>query len=389
MASRAAAPWSTLRALVGTQVCLHACMTGTRMAAPLLALQLGYSALGVGLLVALFSLAPMVLALPAGRLADRAGYHRPVRLGVQLAAGGAALAAVWPHYPVLALAAVLTGCGSSLVLVATQRTAGRTARDATALKQVFSWIALGPAISNVVGPVVAGGLIDALGFRAAFAAMAVLPWLAWRWSRRVPAEPPMSRPAEGSGTRVALELLAQPSLRRLLWVNAVLSACWDVHTFAVPVLGHERGLSASAIGAVLGSFSAAAAAVRVAIPLLAERLREAQVLVAAMLVTAGLFVLYPWTASGWQMALCSAALGIALGSVQPMIMATLHLITPAHRHGQAIALRMMTINLSSTTMPLIFGVAGAAVGVGALFWMLAAAVLGGAWVARRLGEALS
>ena len=42
-----------LTRLVAGHVCLHACMAGTRMAAPLLALRQGYSPLAVGVLLAL------------------------------------------------------------------------------------------------------------------------------------------------------------------------------------------------------------------------------------------------------------------------------------------------------------------------------------------------
>ena len=70
-------------------------------------------------------------------------------------------------------------------------------------------------------------------------------------------------------------------------------------------------------------------------------------------------------------------LGLALGAVQPMIMTTLHQITPDDRHGEAIALRSMTINFSSAVMPLLFGLAGAALGAASLFWVMGAAVGGG------------
>ncbi|HEX5286980.1 MAG TPA: MFS transporter, partial [Polaromonas sp.] len=46
-----------LARLILAQVCLHACMAGTRMAAPLLALRQGYSPASVGVLLALFALA--------------------------------------------------------------------------------------------------------------------------------------------------------------------------------------------------------------------------------------------------------------------------------------------------------------------------------------------
>ena len=54
-----------LRLVVG-QTFLHACMTGIRMAAPLMALRAGNGAASVGALMALFALTQVFLSLPAG-----------------------------------------------------------------------------------------------------------------------------------------------------------------------------------------------------------------------------------------------------------------------------------------------------------------------------------
>jgi MFS-type transporter involved in bile tolerance (Atg22 family) len=93
---------------------------------------------------------------------------------------------------------------------------------------------------------------------------------------------------------------------------------------------------------------------------------------------------YPLMHSPVAMGVCATVLGIALGAVQPMIMSTLHQITPHERHGEAIALRSMAINASSTLMPLLFGAAGAALGAASLFWMMGAAVALGSQFARRI-----
>ena len=384
----AADPSRTLGALIMGQIGLHSCMAGVRLAAPLLALRQGYSSWAVGILLGLFAVAPILLALPAGRMADRHGYHVPVRWAVALAASGGLLAllSTWlvqGDFIVLCAAALLAGAGANFGLIAIQRTAGRTARDATDLRRVFSWLGLAPALSNVVGPVLAGVLIDLGGFRAAFAAMALLPLLSLWWARQVPKETPPPRKFEPQ-QRSAWKLLHTPGLRRLLQVNWLLSASWDVHTFVVPILGHERGFSASSIGTVLGLFAAAVALIRLLIPTLAHRLREAQVLVAAMLATGLVFGAYPFVQSAWMMGVCAVLLGLALGSVQPMIMTTLHQITPHDRHGEAIALRSMTINFSSAVMPLMFGLMGSALGAASLFWVMGALVAAGSLQARRI-----
>jgi len=93
-----------------------------------------------------------------------------------------------------------------------------------------------------------------------------------------------------------------------------------------------------------------------------------------MLTTAAVFAVYPFMSGAWAMGAGSVVLGLALGSVQPMVMSTLHQITPDARHGEALGLRLMTINASSVAMPLFFGSLGAAVGVSALFWAVGAVV---------------
>ncbi len=386
--------WALLRLICG-HICLHGSMAGLRMAAPLLALRQGHSAFSVGVLLALFSLTQVFLALPAGRYADRHGLKRPMGMGVVAASTGALLAVLWPQFWVLCVGALLMGGATGAASIALQRHVGRAARDSTELKQVFSWLAIGPAVSNFVGPVLAGLLIDHVGvwlggsagddngFRGAFVMLALLPWATWVWVRRTVELPPVE-PDAGAGNRQVWNLLREPRMRRLLLVNWLLASCWDVHTFVVPVLGHERAFSASVIGTILGAFAIAAAAVRVVMPLLAQHLKEWVVVSGAMVATALLFVVYPFMVSPWTMGLCSVLLGLALGSVQPMIMSTLHQITPHHLHGQALGLRLAAINLSSVLMPMLFGTVGLVVGVSVVFWTVGAAVGLGSRLAWRL-----
>ncbi|WP_428289633.1 MFS transporter [Hydrogenophaga sp.] len=362
-----------LARLIAAQISLHACMTGFRLAAPLLALREGYSPVAVGVLLALFALAPVFMALPAGRYADRRGLRKPVAISVGIASSGAALAVAFPVFPVLCLSALTCGAATGLAMIALQRHVGRLANGPTELRQVFSWMAIGPSISNFLGPFVAGVMIDTFGFRAAFLLLALLPSMAWFWVRHTVEHEPVSpdlRQASGS----SWNLLRDKGFRTLMAINWMLSSCWDVHTFLVPVLGHERGLSATVIGTILGAFALAATAIRLLMPWLAARLRESVVIGSAMLATAALFAAYPLVQSAWAMGALSVLLGLALGSVQPMIMSTLHQMTPHHRHGEALGLRAMAINGSSVVMPLLFGSAGALVGVGAVFWIVGSVV---------------
>jgi MFS family permease len=374
---------AALARLIVGQIFLHACMTGVRMAAPLLALRQGYSEAAVGVLLALFALTQVFLALPAGRFADRRGLRRPFAYAIVAAVIGTAAAVAFPIFPVLCATALLTGGATGAASIALQRHVGRAAENPTQLKQVFSWLAIGPAASNFLGPFSAGIMIDHGGFRAAFLLLAILPLVAWFWVQSAHELPPVVR-AEGDKHGTAWDLVREPMFRRLLIVNWLLSSCWDVHTFVVPVLGHERGLSASVIGTILGGFAVAAASIRVVLPIIAARLKEWQVITFAMAATAVLFGIYPFLYSALAMGLCSVLLGTVLGTVQPMIMSTLHQITPEARHGEAVALRVMAINASSVTMPMLFGAAGTFVGISGVFWAVGAIVGGGTRLAFRL-----
>jgi hypothetical protein len=169
-------------------------------------------------------------------------------------------------------------------------------------------LSIGPAISNFLGPVMAGLLIDyagpqpadIAGFQWAFLLLAMLPLSTWFWVRAVPELHAPKAPGEVQPRR-AMDLLAEPMMRRLLGVNWVLSSCWDVHTFVVPVLGHERGYSASVVGTILGAFAVAATFIRVCLPFISRHVKEYQIITGSMDCTAMLFGLYPYMPTAWAM----------------------------------------------------------------------------------------
>jgi MFS family permease len=285
----------------------------------------------------------------------------------------------------MCVAALLTGGATGATVIALQRHVGRSANDPTQLKRVFSWLAIAPAVANFVGPFLAGMLIDHAGrapadmlaFRICFAVMAALPILCWMLARGAH-EPPPTAPVAGAKPTRAWDLLREPMFRRLLFVNWLQSSSWDVHAFVLPVLGHDRGISASVIGSILGAFAIAAAVIRVVLPVIASRASERSVILSSTAVTAMVFAIYPLLDSAWTMGICSVVLGFALGAVQPMVMSMLHQITPHTRHGEALGLRLMTINASSVAMPMLFGSLGALIGIGGVFWVVGGVVAIGA-----------
>ena len=170
-------------------------------------------------------------------------------------------------------------------------------------------------------------------------------------------------------------------------MNWFMTVSWDLHGLMVPVLAHERGISAAVTGSIVGAFAIGTTTVRLVMPLLASRLREWMLISGANALAGLLLMAYPFTTSVATMALCSAALGAAMGSMQPMINSMLHQVTPRHQHGQAIALRLIMLNASMFAMPLVLGFTGGVLGASVVFWSLGLMVGGSSGLGLRLRDA--
>jgi predicted MFS family arabinose efflux permease len=175
----------------------------------------------------------------------------------------------------------------------------------------------------------------------------------------------------------------------LLLLNLAMAAAWDAHTFAVPVVGHLRDMSASEIGFIYAAFAVAATAVRLFIVGWASRIREAVMLRGAMALAASVLVVYAWLPGLPGLMLGSAMLGLALGSVQPMVLSMLHQVTPQDQQGQALGLRMTVTNAATVGMPMLFGLMSASMATAAPLWLMAALLLMAQWPAMGLAGLLS
>ncbi len=384
--------------LITGLIALHACMAATRVVSSLWVLREGHDERMVGVIISLFAVAPIVLSMWAGRLADQHGLQRPARLAMVMGVVGSGASALAPNLYTVGLAALLTGGALSLAAVAIQREAGQLAHQGHDLKRIFSWVALGPALSNVIAPLMSGFIIDHAGMRWAFAACVLLPLLSYallvRVGRRLSpgvqqlgAAAQASAPAPQRGSSWAL--LRCPPLRVLLLLNLAMAAAWDAHTFAVPVVGHLRDMSASEIGFIYAAFAVAATAVRLFIVGWASRIREAVMLRGAMALAASVLVVYAWLPGLPGLMLGSAMLGLALGSVQPMVLSMLHQVTPQDQQGQALGLRMTVTNAATVGMPMLFGLMSASMATAAPLWLMAALLLMAQWPAMGLAGLLS
>ncbi|HET9340205.1 MAG TPA: MFS transporter [Casimicrobiaceae bacterium] len=383
MTAAASARRRAFAGLVALGICNHAVLAGARVDVSLDALARGATPATVGVLVALFALLPMLSAVAIGRYSDRLGARTPMIAGSAALALSTALPALWPGYPALFASAASIGFAFTVFQVALQHVTGEMGDPAKRAKR-FSHLALAYAVSGMVGPFVAGIAIDHIGHRATFALLALVPIVPFAvlMSGRLPVPAPHVRGSEAV-TRGMFDLVRNPTLRRVLAINAVFALAWDVHTMFVPIYGAQLGLSASQIGSVLAVFGFATFLVRVAMPTIVRRSSETRVMAGALFLSAAACLAFPFAGGAAVLALLSFALGFGLGGGQPMVMALLSSRAPPGRMGEAAGLRMSLIQTMSVAVPLAFGALGATIGLVPVFWGVGACLVTGGVVARR------
>jgi predicted MFS family arabinose efflux permease len=201
----------------------------------------------------------------------------------------------------------------------------------------------------------------------------------WRRKDLLRHETPQQRPA---GHKV-MDLVRNRPLRGILIVSGLLSMGWDLFTFVMPIHCSNIGLSASSTGVVMSAFGAATFAVRLAMPALSRKLREWQVITTAFLVSGTAYMLFPLVTSTSLMMCLAFLLGLGLGCSQPMVMSLLYEASPPGRQGEVVGVRTTVLNTSATGLPLVFGAVGSALGMGPVFWGIAACLLTGGYASGR------
>lgn len=371
----------TLLRLILIAVLSHMVFVSARMTASLYALDNQASTFTVGVILALFSLIPMLVSVRAGRWVDAVGPRRPTLVGALLILSGAVLPSSFTYAaadlaPVL-VAASLIGAGSALMMLSIQQVIGERA-DPARRPAAFAWFAMGASVSGFTGPVLSGLLIDSYGHRAAFGALVVIALLAlalvWTSRNLMPSRNGSVKPPKPMHP---LELFRMLELRHLLVATALISMSWDLQSFVIPVHGTQVGLSASEIGFVLGCFALATFVIRLAMPILSRHVSEWQVLTFTLFCAAVAFALFPFFSSGLPMMAIAFLLGLGLGAAQPNIMSLVHSQSPEGRVGEVLGVRSTIIHTNQVVLPLVFGAFGSVLGAAAMFWMMSVLVFSG------------
>jgi MFS family permease len=363
-------------------------LSGGRLSGSLYILKSGQAEIIMGLFMALFSVVPVFTGLSVGRWIDRVGAAKVMRFGIVFVFLGIMLPVVWLSVTGLLLAAALIGFGFNIVGMSAQNSVGHIQPGALQSQRLanFGWYAIGHSISSTMGPFLAGVLIDFYGYKSAFAVLGCFTLmsllLVYRYAHRLPQESKLHvQPAEKSNDFAApnvMDLLRLPSMRRVYWTNVVTASAWDLFLILMPIVGVRMGFSASVIGTVLSCFALGTFSARLAMPWLAKRFTEWQLLRSSLFVVALCFAIMPWANVALLFMGLGFMIGCSLGMSQPNVLSLLHASAPPGRGGEVVGLRSVITNAVSVVTPLAFGGLLAGVSVGTVLWLTAASIALGA-----------
>lgn len=289
---------------------------------PLYASSFGVSPAAIGLTVAVYGLARFLLAVPAGRSADRLGRRGTLALGGAATVLGNLACAVAPNYELFLGARFVAGAGAALTLTAAQivlvdiTVPAERGRAMGLYSGVFAF-AVG------AGPFPGGILAEHFGLQAPFLAyaalgsvVAVLAWL------RLP-ETVHSHAAAAGALKLppfGQQIRLLGSNQAFLLISLISFAAAVARTGAlfnvVPLLVRDRlGLSVDQIGLGLSLVSLGALLLAYPSGVLVDRLGRKSVIAPATLISALATAMFAFAPSfAWYLLACtvwSIALGIS------------------------------------------------------------------------------
>jgi MFS family permease len=360
------------------------CWRASKVLATLFAIELGATQFYIGILVAVYSLFPMLLAIYAGKLSDRLGVRWPMIAGSAGLSVGLTLPYFLPSIGALYASAAMIGASHVFYNVSVQNLVGMLGSPEDRTRN-FSNYGLVMSTCSFFGPLIAGFSIDHFGYASSYLYVAGAPLVTIAillFARHLAAGHVKKGAAEEHGGHVK-QLLHNPPLRRTLLAGAAVLTGTDLFQFYMPIYGRSVGLTASAIGVVLAMFAAAAFVVRLVMPALVKRWSADLVLAASLFVAAVAYLAFPWIADPRLLGTIAFCLGLGMGCGQPLTLMQIYNRAPAGRSGEALGLRMTLNNFTHIVMPMFFGSLGTAFGVAPVFVVNALMLAGGGAISRR------
>ncbi|WP_448851909.1 MFS transporter [Corynebacterium sp. 335C] len=400
--------------LVALCVATQGIFNGARVLVSYRILDFGGDAATVGVYTAAFSLVPLLIAVPAGRLVDDGSAPAVMRAGLVATLGAAAVMALSPNLPVLMAGYVLMGFAHMVTLIAAQGMVAKLRGSTAGLDSLFAYFTLGISVGQFAG-ILFSGWIAAMGqgsggvdtTPALWALVAVgVPaliagWVhAGRFAVLDDVRPAGSRPGaggdagrgaaggaagarsgrgpgagpgrgagagDGAGHDAPWAILGRRGMPQAMLASVSVIVAIDLLTAYMPVVGAETGMSVGEVTMVLSARSGLAIVSRALMPGILRRHRRDRVMLVAVVAGVVPLAVMPWLGNAWAMAVAVGICGFAWGLVMPMTMTWVSQLARESDKAMALSVRLMGNRLAQVAVPPAAGAVAAGSGAATVF----------------------
>jgi MFS transporter, FSR family, fosmidomycin resistance protein len=322
----------------------------------------------VGALMAVFFAVSGVGQALAGFVVDRLGPRVVLLSGIATLAAGACVLGAATGYPMLLLAAAITGAGNSIFHPTDFSLLNRRV-SVSRLGHAFSMHGLTGNLGWTAGATLMGSLALTVGWRAAAFAAASVAAAVWAvlFARREALDAGhVAAPAPHAGSRKAtaapLGFLQVPAVWMCFLFFFLGTGAFSVlQNFAPAVLGNVYGISAAAAAGGLSAYLAGSTAGYVAGGFIAARTRRSEAAIAVTLGAAAL--MSAWLALGtvpvWLLGVLLAVMGFGVGCAGPsrdlLVRRTATGRLGAGAYGRVYGFVYSGLDAGMAVTPLVFG----------------------------------
>ena len=342
------------------------------------ALELGATTGQIGLLAASYGMLSFLVAVPAGRWADRFGESRFMIAGAVLMGGMSIVLFAAGSLLVLALSQAVLGAAHIIGLVALQKMVAGGG-DPSEREGRFGYFSVFASVGQVVGPSMGGFIAGSAGgsvrmvFLACAGILAVGAVNAVGLHLRPP--PDMVRPdlggAEPDGLfRSMAKVLSVRSMPQAMAASITALVAIDLLVAYLPAYGEYHGIPVATVGILLSIRAGASILSRISMVRIITYFGRKEVFIASLLGPAAAIVLMPFFPNVIVLGVLMTVVGFGLGFGQPMSISFVAAAAPPEVRGMALGVRLSGNRVGQVILPALVGTVGGASGIGAVFFAL-------------------
>jgi len=326
---------------------------------PLKALALEISPSMIGLVVSAPYILPLILAIPVGGYVGRIGARRVIIGGGMAMAVGPVFSLLFPSLGGLLVTQLIAGMSNMLLIIAAQALISTLGKGKT-LEKYFGWYTMGMSGGQLLGPLIAGYLIDHHSINHSFVVIALVPLLstliALFFSSHANQGTPSRKSASGYGAQWQL-LRTNRGLQLSMAMASVSLFIMSVHSGFMPVYLEGLSISAATVGVLISLRALTSMLVRVIMSPMIEWLggRTRSIQIGAICVTLSLMLTGLAGDQVLFLAILAIGIGLAGGISQPLSMVILSESVSKAQRAPSLALRLMGNRLAQAVAPLMVG----------------------------------